>query len=102
MGKTPSSGDGGVLRYSAKITSFKGLEHQLEVLEVLSHVPLLPFIMKYVLRLRDEVIDIKCVLKEHLAVRSLLHSATSLVKLPYAIACRILESILRKLFRSAI
>merc|ERR1712166_676277 len=44
--KTSSNGEGGVLRYAARTTSFKRLERELEAYEVLARVPLLLFSTK--------------------------------------------------------
>jgi len=95
--KTPSGSDGGMLRYSAKITSVKRLERRLEALDVLAQVPLLPFAMKCVLQVRDEVFDISGLLREHLRARSLVQSAITLCTMPYVIAINLARSVVKKL-----
>lgn len=111
--KTPSGGDGGILRYSARVTSFNHMERKLEALEVLAQVPLLPFVMQVVLRVRDEMIDLKSFVADQLAAKSLVQaaialcwmpyqSAMALCKIPFNVAVRTARSVMLMLFSSAI
>lgn len=95
--KTPSNGDGGVLRYSAKLTSFKRLERDIEAFEVLARVPLLVFVTKCALRIVDEAVDLKGFVLEHLHPRSLMQLSFSLCMSPYKYAYRLSRSALKKL-----
>lgn len=91
--KTPSNGDGGVLRYGVRITSFNRLECELHSLDTLAQIPFLPSMTKCALLLHGKALGLKDELAEHLSARSLVHSAISLPLLPYKLALRATRSV---------
>lgn len=98
--ETPSNGDGGVLRYDVRITSFNRLERELQALDALAQIPLLPSVTKCLLLLHGKVLGLKAFVKgelaEYLAAKSLVQSAISLSLRPYALALRATRSVIQK------
>mmetsp|Transcript_101728 Transcript_101728/g.158820 ORF Transcript_101728/g.158820 Transcript_101728/m.158820 type:complete len:159 (-) Transcript_101728:40-516(-) len=95
--QTSSGQDGGILRYSARLVSFKELERRLETFDALAQIPLLLPAAKAMLCIRDEACDLKGIIAKNLGVKSVIASVGQVCAAPYRLFRQASKLVLRKI-----